>query len=312
MGHYREQLASFDLHTLPDLDTALFAALELCAEEVLPSLDHVPRFRILVVGSGNANAVGRLLFEGADVFSADEGTFEAVLDTHREDIDAVVLISASGGKHAVQCARVLAERGLPLWLLTNNPAAPAAQYVETSRVIVFPKNREPYTYNTSTYFSMLCARHVVDAAALTERVHAQTAGCAARDLSQFDAFYFIVPPSMEPVRDMLLTKFDELFGSVVSARITTYEQAKHAKTVVPSAKECFVSFGTENEVFGDAAHRVHIPMQRERDAIELAALGYACIGHIQRQHPPHFKEHIARYTQEASLMFGQTIKPIVE
>ena len=36
-------------------------------------------------------------------------------------------------------------------MLTCNPDAFAATHFERGTVFVFPKNREPYTYNTSTY-----------------------------------------------------------------------------------------------------------------------------------------------------------------
>lgn len=50
--------------------------------------------------------------------------------------------------------------------------------------------------------------------------------------SRYDAFYLMVPPALDSIREMFLTKFDELFGPLVSARVFTFEQTKHAKTVL--------------------------------------------------------------------------------
>jgi hypothetical protein len=44
---------------------------------------------------------------------------------------------------------------------------------------------------------------------------------------------------------MFLTKFDELFGPLMSARMFTFEQTKHAKTVVASEPELFINQGCD-------------------------------------------------------------------
>ena len=49
---------------------------------------------------------------------------------------------------------------------------------------------------------------------------------------------------------MLWTKFDELFGPMITTRVYTPEQTKHAKTVIDSDTELFISFGYENMLFG--------------------------------------------------------------
>jgi hypothetical protein len=55
--------------------------------------------------------------------------------------------------------------------------------------------------------------------------------------SRYDAFYLMVPPALDSIREMFLTKFDELFGPLVSARVFTFEQTKHSKTVVGRRKD---------------------------------------------------------------------------
>ena len=94
-----------------------------------------------------------------------------------------------------------------------------------------------------------------------------------------------------------------------SARVFTAEQAKHAKTIVLSEKELFISFGWKNDLFGK--HRWDVPLPIGTGYGMLMALGYYVIGKIQKQHPPYFKENIERYCKEASKVFGEGIGVVV-
>lgn len=286
-------------------------ALELFSKVTVPSFDISQFARPLVLGSGNAEVTGRILFTEHDAIYADEGTYIRVLESAKDTKEAVI-ISASGKKHAVEITENLKERGITTWLLTNNPDAPARAHVDDARVLVFPKNREPYTYNTSTYMGMILGKTGEDPAQIHEFITKEVISHIPKDFGKYDAFYLIIPPECIVIRDMLLTKFDELFGARVSGRVFTLEQSKHAKTVVPSPTELFISFGEENKLFGDSSHRLHIPLPKDTDYVAMMAIGYYVIGQIQKQHPPYFKERIRAYTDAASHMFNQTLAPIVE
>lgn len=144
-------LENFSLDDLPDLDVAVLGALELFQKEKLPRLDLKNRFRRpLVVGAGNAEATGRIIFQDFDAVFASESDFEDKLK-NIPAVDGVIIISASGGKHAPLISKRAREFGKTVILITNNPSAPAKEFVANENVLVFPKNREPYTYNTSTY-----------------------------------------------------------------------------------------------------------------------------------------------------------------
>ncbi|MBI4086624.1 hypothetical protein HY416_01430 [Candidatus Kaiserbacteria bacterium] len=315
-GKYREILAQFDEHSIPDLDIAVLGALELFETAALPPFP-IPRLagkRLLVVGSGNAAVVGRLLFDDVDARYADESTYEHELATHRERIDSAVIVSASGGKDADGIAAALKKEGIPLWLLTANERAPARAHVDPEQVLVFPKNREPYTYNTSTYMGMLLAKTQEDPNAILGFITDTVAQAIPDTLAKYDAFYCILPAHCIGMKDMLLTKFDELFGARVSARAFTLEETMHAKTDVPSETECFISFGEENTMFGDPSARVHIPLPSPPTGggyAAMMAIAYYTIGQIQKQHPPYFKDNIGRYAEEASKLFGERISVIV-
>lgn len=295
--------------SLPTLDVAALGALELFSETPVPVFDAAQFVRPVVVGSGNAAVTGRALFVHTDAVFANETTFKERIAF---GVEAVVIISASGGKHAVHIAKEAHEREIPTWLLTANPHAAAAAHVDPSRLYVYPKNREPYTYNTSSYMGMLLSATNESPSDIHTHIEHVVAPRIPQTLSAYDAFFFIVPPQFDAIRSLFITKFEELFGAHVSGRVFTIEEAKHAETVVPSERELFISFGTENTVFGAPAARLHIPLPASPNFVAMMAVGYYVIGQIQRQHSPYFAEHIGAYVEEASRLFGEQITVIVE
>jgi hypothetical protein len=290
---------------IENLDEAVNKALEFISKSKLPKLD-ISFTRPLVVGSGNAAATGRILFQDRDAVFADESTYETKLAAAK-GIDGAVLISASGGKHAPIIAQKLKERGIKTILLTSNPKAQASSLVD--RTYVFPKIAEPYTYNTVTYLAMILAKTGEKPQDILKLVNTIK---KLPNFKKYDAFFLIVPEKFDNIREMLYTKFDELFGPMINKRICTPEQVKHAKTVIPYGKEFFISFGYKNELFGKKSSRWNIPLPDNSDYGSIMALSYYIVGKIQGQQRPYFKENIERYCKETSKMFSQDIKPIIE
>lgn len=311
MEHARAVLNSFTVANIPDLDIAVLGALELFAdtETVLPSIPR-PFHDPLVVGSGNAYAAGTLLFEDARTRFADESSFEEILNNN-STIDGVVLISASGGKHAVEIAQIAKRARKPIILLTCTADPRAAASIESDAIIVFPKNREPYTYNTSTYLGMILAHTAEDPDAIRTYLLNTVLPLIPNIFSAQSAFTFVLPTRFARIAPMVRTKFDELFGPKLVGRIFTEEEIKHAKTVVPSKSECFVYFGLPDAKFTTVGSEVHIPLAHDFESAALMAITYFVVGHIQKQQPPHFRKSIEAYTLRASDMFGYSIEPIV-
>ncbi len=222
-------------------------------------------------------------------------------------IDGAILLSASGGKHAPIIAKDLKKRKIKVILLTNNPAAAARQIAD--KTFVMPKNAEPYTYNTSTYLSMIIAKTRENPKAILHHIN-KIKKKIPENFKKYDAFYIIVPEEFDNTREMFLTKFDELFGPVISGRVFTPEQTKHAKTVVSSDREMFISLGYDNKLFGK--NRLNIPLPSWAGYATIIAVGYYVIGHIQKQNKPYFRDNIEAYTKNASKLFGQVIKPVVD
>lgn len=313
MGTYIDQLNSFTLDSLPNLDTVVLGALELFQQVQVPEISVHDFKHPLVVGSGNAEATGRIVFRDSDAVFASESDFEAKLRTI-PSIDGVVLISASGAKHAPIIAGKAREMGKQVALITNtegNETAAKLQGDAGFQQFVFPKNREPYTYNTSTYMGMILGSTGEDPAVIMTFLQETVAGLGFPDFSKYQKYYLIVPPQFAGIIRMLNVKFIELFGRNIARDIETSEYVRHATTVAPS-DELFISFGEPNTTWGKPENRFFIPLPEQAGYGAMMAVGYYTIAQIQKQYDHLFKDNIAAYAAEVSKIFGSTISPIVE
>ena len=309
--NYIDKLDKFDIDSLPDLDAVVMGALELFAETELPQIDTNRFQRPLVVGSGNAETTGRILFTEQDAVFASESTYQSKLDSIKA-IDGVVIISASGSKHATSIATAARAAELPVLLITNTANSPAEAELDpdNSKVAVFPKNREPYTYNTSTYLGMILAKTGEDPETIINFIQSKLSEINYDQFSEHNKYVLITPPRFAEIVPMLDVKFTELFGRRVARDIKTSEYMMHATTVVP-ADELFVSFGSENTIWGESSQRLNIPLPDNSDYGTMMAVGYYVIGQIQKRQPDYFKRSIVNYTQQISNKFEMDIQPIV-
>jgi hypothetical protein len=304
---YLSRLMNFTESTLPNLDEVVIGALSYLEALDIPSVPVRVHQHPLIVGSGNAHHVGRILFRETDATYVEEGNFADAL--RRKQNDAVYIISASGSKHALSLAERAVGAKVPSYLITNTEDSPAGMLLGKEYTFIFPHIREPYTYNTSTYLSMLYGGTGVS----PRRIHSYIETVIDPlliNLENYKAFLIVIPPEFADVRKMFETKFDELFGPHILGRAVTTEELKHAKTVVTSKEQCFVSFGSETQC-GNPGRRISIPLMENAIHAEVVALGYYLIGKIQKANPSYYKENIAQYVKEASAMFGHEIPIIV-
>jgi len=306
----------FDPKALMDLDQCVLNALSLFMNPgtKFPQPDLGRFQRPLVVGSGNAIATGRIIFDTKDAVYADEGSYKGKLEAI-QSIDGVVLLSASGGKHAPIIAKDVKATGREIILFTCNPSPRAKDDVDEMHV--FPSQPEPYTYNTSTYMGMLMGCMIdnprAEAQRILDHIHNvvdPTLQKWGKRLGDFDAFFLLVPEEFDLIRIMLATKFVELFARRIARDVFTWEQAKHATTVVETPKELFLAFGRENTTFGK--ERLTIPLPENATYPAIMATGYYVIGKLQAQKPAWFKESIESFVERASKIFGQKLEPIVK
>jgi len=311
MGIHQDTLAQFTIDSLPDLDVVVLGALELFAEAELPKLNFSHMKEPLVLGSGNAYLTAQIVFSEQSALFADESSYYSVLEKEA-GIDGAVVFSASGSKHAIEMVADLQAKGLEVHLVTNTLNAPASEAVSVDCVHVFPKNREPYTYNTSTYLSPILGKTGENAEEITAFILEEVSPKLLRNFGDYSAYAILIPSHFEHARSMLRTKFDELFGPQITGRVFTDEEVKHAKTVVPSGDELFISFGVENEYYGLPKNRLQVSLPKNVDYGAFIAISYFVVGKIQAAHPPYFKQSIEQYVQTASKIFGQDLKAIVE
>ncbi|MFT5849535.1 MAG: hypothetical protein ACI9H6_000344 [Patiriisocius sp.] len=311
MGVHQDTLREFTIDSLPDLDVVVLGALELFADAELPKLDFTHMKKPLVLGSGNAFLTAQIVFADQSAHFADESSYPAVL-AKENDIDGAVVFSASGSKHAIAMVTDLQDKGLEVHLVTNTSDSPASETLKDYCVHVFPKNREPYTYNTSTYLSPILGKTGESAQEITDFIMKEVSPKLLRNFADYSAYTILIPSRFEFARAMLRTKFDELFGPKITGRVFTDEEVKHAKTVVPSGDELFISFGVENEYYGLPKNRLQIPLPEGVDYGAFIAVSYFVVGKIQAAYPPYFKQSIEEYVKTASKIFDQDLKPIVE
>lgn len=311
MGSARDILNTFTLENLPNLDTAVLGSLELLSGQDLPRIDISQFKRPLVVGSGNAEAAGRILFADSDAVFASESSVDGEL-AHITDIDEVIVVSASGGKDAPVIAKKARAAGKHVTLITDTDHSPTEHDLSPDELTVhlFPKNREPYTYNTSTYMSMIFGLTRENPDAILDFIQSQVDSLAMPDFSQYQRFYLIVPPEFSGIIRMLHVKFIELFGRNIARDVETSEYVRHATTVAGS-DELFIAFGAPNTTWGHPDHRLNVPLPNDAGYGAMMAIGYYVIAQIQKAQPQYFKEHIAEYCTMISDVFGETIEPIV-
>lgn len=277
-----------------NLNEIVIDALELHSSYELPKLNLGNPKKRLVVASGNALPTGKIIFKGEEIIFADEGQYKDVLKKN-SSIDGAVVISASGKKHAPIIVNDLIDKNLELFLLTCKSDSPAAKVLidvgKEKNVFVTKSNSEPITYNTSTYLGMILAKTRENSKNILNHIKTNVDLNVPNNLGGYKAYYIMVPPEYDEVREMFVTKFDELFGPKVIGRCYTSEQTRHAKTVVPSDDELFISIGIQNDLVGNANARWNVPLPKDADYAAIIAIGYYIIGKIQSAKPPYFMDN---------------------
>ena len=322
----------------PTLDQIVLETIDLYAQQAdLPGLDLSGFQTPLVVGSGNGYYTGRILFRNLGAFFATESEVDTKL-ANIDSITDVVVISASGEKHAPIILNTAKQHQKKTLLISSSAKSSGRDIAD--HTIVMPKIREPYTYNTSTYFGyMLAETPDLDLMKLREFITGELTdalsswGSSAQDpihpgtdpglpqrrddrnwainFADYSSFFIVIPNEFVLLREMFETKFIELFGRKVARDIFSYEQMKHATTVVQDDKELFLCFGNTTEiVYG--SNQIDLPIFDSTSYAAMMLVGYYLVWKIQVALPPYFMESIADYCIRAKTQSGFNIAPWVE
>lgn len=281
--------------TIPDLDQIVLNGLSFLSKNGLNKITAIKKLSWpLVVGSGNAFHAGRILFKNQATIFADESNFRQQLKAVRPLIKKglikeAVIISASGEKDAVWEVKAAKQAGLSTHLLTCQANSTAARLADTHQV--FPKAPEPYSYNFSTYLSMILSVSKESPIAIKNYLLRLK---RPKEFLSYKYFSFILPDEFRVIADMLTVKDDELFGPYSSLRAYSKGQARHAKFICQSKQELVISFGP-NKFFGPAKQRWSIKLPKDaQDGLALS-LAYYLVGLIQASRTPHFKRGLPEY-----------------
>lgn len=275
-------------------------------EKNLPKI-HTKDFHFpLILGSGNGFETGKILFRKNAAFFASESEAEEKLAIPH--IEEVVIISASGEKHAPILADMSKKRGKKTILISSKNGSSASKIADES--YIFPKIAEPYTYNTSTYFGYIYESEIGnyspksvknfienDIKKITDSLH----------FADYEAFFVVIPNEFALLKNMVETKFIELFGRKVARDVATFEQMKHATTVVPHEKELFITFGNADaKKYGK--NQVDLPIFDQENYGAMMMIAYWTVGQIQNALPPYFMDHIADYCEQSEYHISPLVK----
>lgn len=331
----------------PTLDQIVLDTIDLYIEQkTLPKLDLTWFNTPLVVWSGNGYYTGRILFRHLGAFFATESEVESKLK-NISSITDVVVVSASGEKHAPIILNTAKDAGKQTLLISSSEKSSGREIAESS--IIMPKIREPYTYNTSTYFGYMLAGtpdldlvklrdfimgELTDALSSRAKCNGVERSGAKKDLSapssqapitiemtgdidkildftSFSSFFIVIPDAFVLLREMFEVKFIELFGRKVARDIFTYEQMRHATTVVQDDGELFICFGNTTGIrYGK--NQIDLPVFDPTNYAAMMLVGYYVVGKIQTALPPYFMESIEDYCARSKIQSGFDIKPWVE
>lgn len=304
-----EIMQSFNEKNLPSLSTAVLGALELFMKNGIPQTKFPDLKKPIVVGSGNAIATARILFENTNAVFADENNYKEVLNI--TGIDGAVIFSASGEKHATIISKYYISKNIDTYLITCNKDSSAAKIVGIEKTIVTDKNPEPYTYNTSTYMGWMFAKSKEDPKKIYDyikKINISQLG----DLGKFNGYLLVTPNEFSGLNHLFDVKFKELFGRRVARDVETYENLKHAVTVVPYENELCIKFGVGNVNF-DESRTLEIKLPKDISYAGLMAIGYYVIGKIQENKPQYFKKNIGNFICDMNkTSFGKNLSVIVK
>ena len=191
------------------LTEATLGALELFASEGLPDVTFKDFKKPLCLGSGNAIVTAKILFADKDAVFADETNYKEAL---KKNIDGVFVFFASGGKHAPIMATAAKEAGFEVQVITCTPGSQAEAVVGSENTIITKKNREPYTYNTSTYMGWIFAKTRES----PEEVHKFICDVVLKEIpeniGEYNGFLLGTKEEFAGLNQLFIVKFIELFG----------------------------------------------------------------------------------------------------
>ena len=310
MKKYLNIMNNFNTSNIPSLDICVLGGLEFFMNEKITSFPKIEYEKSLVVGSGNALICAKILFRGRGYLFCSESSYIETLENLKE-IKRVILISSSAKKHAPSILKNSKEiYGKKTYLLTNNLCADKKI---CDKVFNFKKNKEPYTYNFTTYIDMILSKTKEDVLKIYNFILKDfQKQIKDFDFSKYTSFFIILEDKFSEACPMIRTKFEEIFGPKLNYQVCSYSQTLHAKTLIEDDNQLFISLNVKNDFFGNPQNRLNLNFYEFYDYAFLISVSYYLVGVIQNSKPHYFKQNLVSYCDKISKKFDQKLSPIVE
>ena len=306
---YLEKIKNFNESNIISLDECVLWALELFEQKPINKLDISWFKKPLIAWSWNALVTAKIVFESTNAMFCDESNFD---DYISRDIDGLIILSASWEKHAWIFAQKAKDKWITTKLLTCNTWSTTEKIIWIENTIVTQKNREPYTYNTSTYLWWVLAYTWENVSQIRQHISEVIDECVSKiNFSQYNWFILVTPDQFCWVNQLFDVKFKELFWRRIWRDICSYEQIKHAVTVVQYEEELCITFWEWELIY--QWNTLHIPIYEWIWVWGMMAIGYYVIWNIQKSHPEYFKNNIGDYISQMNKTdFWKWLSVIVE
>lgn len=293
MTKYLDKLANIDENNIPNLDEVVLWALDLFSNTPDFSIPKFDFNKPVIIGSWNAKNTIKIIYDWLDVIFADENNYKEAIA--RKWVDWVIIYSASWWKHAPIIAKYAISKNIEVRLVTCNKDSETSKILDSSKITVTPKIKEPYTYNTSTYMWWILANTKENSKEMLDFIENTLSKIIPNNFANYTWFLFALPNKFAWISPLLEVKFIELFWRNIARDIKSFEELKHAVTVVPCEKELCIKFWEWDFYFNWDILDIALP-----ENLWLAwfmAIWYYIVWKIQEQNKPYFKENIAKYIE---------------
>lgn len=290
---------NFDKNNLPSLKEVVIWALELFREKKPEKIEFKNFKKRAIIWSWNAILAWKILFQNPENIFATENDYEKILEINW--IDWITILSASWWKHSSIMAKFFKDKWYEIELITCTENSKTAWIIWDENCIVTPKNPEPYTYNTSTYLWWILWVTWENPDEILEFLQDFEEWIWDFDFTKFNWFLFILPSAFWLASWMIDTKFLELFWRKISRDVKTFEESKHACTVVNSETELLVKFWTEEILDNSEIYfkweELEIQIPEKFWYAWILFLWYFLVWIIQEKNPDYFWENIWNYVE---------------
>lgn len=290
---------NFNENSLPSLKEVVIWALELFSEKKPDKIKFKNFKKRAIIWSWNAILAWKILFKDWENFFATENDYKNILNINW--IDWITILSASWWKHSSIMAKFFQDKWYEIELITCTENSKTSWIIWNENCIITSKNPEPYTYNTSTYLWWILWATWENPEKILEFLNELEEWLKDFDFTQFKWFLFALPSEFWLASWMIDTKFIELFWREISRDIKTFEELKHACSVVVSKDELLIKFWTEKTLNNSEVYfnweELEILIPEDFWYAWILFLWYFISWKIQEQMPDYFRESIWKYVE---------------